>query len=75
MKYQLKQEYHEIIRSDAVLTGTIAKAIGVSAYSMNAILWRNSPKLTQKAALVVLSRYTGKAENDLVEEIKESETV
>jgi hypothetical protein len=71
VKYRLKGQYHDVIRADAQLTGMIAKAIGVSAYSMNAILWRDSPKLTQKAALVILSKYTGKSENELVEVVKE----
>jgi hypothetical protein len=75
MEYRLKPEVIRQIIVDGTLYGKVAKAMNIQADSLVTPLRKNSDALTKKKILKVISDYLGIAENDLMEEIEENETV
>lgn len=73
MKLRLKKEYLEKIKRDPRLYGEVAHALGVVTGSMLYLLRTNNVRFTQKNVLIVLSEYFDIPEEELVEEIKETE--
>lgn len=74
MKYRLKPEIVERIRTDAKLYGLVADVLGVTPASFIQTLRANARSLTQKGALEVMSKYLKMPERDLLETIEETET-
>ena len=67
----LTQEAIEAIKSNPLMQGEIANAIGASTLTLPAILKRNDVKLTGIAVLNILRKHTGISKHmDLVQEIK-----
>jgi septum formation topological specificity factor MinE len=75
MKLKLKAEYVEKIKRDPIVHGMVAKILNLSPNSLAIPLRKGSSKLIQKDVLIVLCKYFGVSEHDLIEEIEESETV
>jgi hypothetical protein len=75
MEYRLKQTYIKRIKEDGILYGKVAHAMGINGPSLVIPLRKNSQAFMQKKILKLLSDYLGIPEDDLVEEIEESETV
>jgi len=75
MEYRLKSQYIKAIQQDAILYGKVAHTLRISAPSLVFPLRKNSEKFTQKKVLRLLSEYLGVPENDLIEEVEETETV
>lgn len=75
MEYRLKQTYIKRITEDGILYGKVAYAMGINGPSLAIPLRKNSQAFTQKKILKIISDHLGIPENDLVEEIEESETV
>jgi hypothetical protein len=67
----LKDEILEKIKSDEVLRGIVADALGISISSMPRLLYGNDMKLTTAAVLKVLRDYLGvKQDKSLLSEIQ-----
>jgi len=75
MAYRLKPEYIRRITDDGELYGKVAKKMKITGPSLAVPLRKNSKQLSRKEILELLSEYLGVPENDLIEEIEESETV
>lgn len=73
MEYRLKPEIIELIRKDGALYGLVAQAMGITVPSLEYPLRKNSDDFTKKAVLKAISKHTGIAESELVEEITEPE--
>jgi hypothetical protein len=73
MEYRLKPEYIKRITEDGLLYGKVAHAMGINGPSLAIPLRKNSTAFTQKKILKLLSDHLGVSENDLVEEVEESE--
>jgi len=50
----LKPEIIDSIKKDSILFGSVAKVLGVSAFSLPRILLANDPRLTQASVLKLL---------------------
>jgi hypothetical protein len=75
MEYRLKPEYIKRITEDGILYGKVAHAMGINGPSLAIPLRKNSQAFMHKKILKLLSDYLGIPEDDLVEEIEETETV
>jgi hypothetical protein len=75
MKYKLKNSVIEIIKTDAVLYGRVAAALGTTPAAFIQTLKLKSSKLTQIAALKVISEHLGVEQEELIEPVEEPETV
>lgn len=62
----LKPEIVDKIKSDPLLYGKIADALGIAAMSLPRVLYSNSSKLTQINVLRILKEHLGVQDNDLL---------
>jgi hypothetical protein len=70
----LKIEILDKIKTDPVLFGAVASALGVSPFTMPRIVKRNDEKLTQIVVLSVIKKHLGiSKDSDLLEEMQEPE--
>lgn len=67
---RFKQEVLDIIRSDADLFASVAKAMDVKPYSLPGIILRNGNSLNQYSIVVLVANHLGRDP----EEITESES-
>jgi hypothetical protein len=75
MEYRLKAKIISEIKKDGLLYGKIASKMGIQGDSFAFHLRKNSPALTTKTILKLISDHLGIAENDLLEEIEEHEII
>jgi hypothetical protein len=68
----LKQEILDNIKRDPILFGRVAEALGVAPTTLPRIIYDNDRKLTQIGVLKVLGKHLKKSQNDLLEEIRET---
>ena len=65
----LKQEVLDKIKKDGELFIKVSKAVGVSHFTLPALIYKNDPKLTQYSVLQVLRQELEiKNDNDLLTE-------
>lgn len=76
MKYRLRPEIAERLKTDAKLYGLVADVLGITPGAFIQTIRINAKSLTQKGALEVMSRYLKIPERDLLEVIeKETENI
>lgn len=69
-KLILKQEIVDKVRTDQILFGKVAYALGVNVLSLNRILLNNDPRLTQYSVLKVLREHLNlKQDRELLTEM------
>ena len=73
MSYRLKTKYLKAIKEDQLLFGKVAYALSIGAPSLIAPLKNNSTRLTEKRVLEVISEHLNVPENDLYEDVEETE--
>ena len=70
-KLILKQEIVDRVRTDQILFGKVAYALGVNVLSLNRILLINDPRLTQYNVLKALREHLNvKQDTDLLTEMQ-----
>lgn len=73
-QYKLTQQTIENIKSNPQLFAEIAIALDVSVHTLPALLRNNSPKLTQKNCLVIISNHLDTKETYLLQAIHTSKS-
>jgi hypothetical protein len=62
-KAVLKQEIVDVIKSDPLLYGEVANALGVAPMSLTRILKANDKRLTQFSVLQIIRKHTGERQD------------
>lgn len=70
-KIVLKDEILDTIKSDPVLFGGVAKAVGVSVYTLPKLIKENDPRLTQANVLKVIADHLGEQDSSQFLETQE----
>lgn len=68
-KKRFKPEVIELIKRDPVLYAKVSQALNILPGSLNQTLIRNGASLNQYSAVTVVSEYTGKKPDELVEDL------
>jgi len=71
----LKQDVLKSIKSDSMLYGKVGDELNMAPTSLLKLLYDNDKRLTQIGVLKILSKHLGKKQNELLEEIRETNLV